>query len=444
MNRQAKALGANLFGWAAPCLPLAGVGLPLAVYLPHYYASVLGLDLGVVGGVFLAVRCIDIAVDPVIGWAMDRTHIRWGRYRTWMTLGTPVLALGVWEVFMAARPAGPMHLLGWLVVLYLGFSITTLAQLAWGAVLAPRYDARSRLYGWWQAGNIAGVLIALFIPVLATRFAGGGEASGVHAMGAAIVFALPVALGLNLWLTPEPRHPEAAPLHDLRAISDLFRRASLRKLVCCDLLLGLAPGLIGALLFFYFGAIKGFSQAQSQTLMVVYFLGGLLAAPFWSWLATRAGKARTLQLASLAFALFTACVGLIPTGAIATAHVVLFVAGLPYAAGLLLTRAMMADVADEVRLDTGEDRTGLLFSLLSLTTKLGFALSVGSLVVLQSVGFQAGGGNGQAALFALQFMFLGAPVLLLAAAALVMRAYPLTAQRHAAIRTALDARDGAA
>ena len=54
----------------------------------------------------------------------------------------------------------------------------------------------------------------------------------------------------------------------------------------------------------------------------------------------------------------------------------MFIAGLPYAAGLFLLRAMMADAGDEVRLETGVDRTGLMFSILSATTKIGHVVGI--------------------------------------------------------------------
>ena len=435
-----------LLAWSLPCLPYAAIGLPLAVYLPHYYSTVIGVDLGVVGAVFLLVRCIDIFFDPVVGWAMDRTVNRWGRYRTWITLGTPALAAATWMIFMAAPGSGPDYLFGWLLLLYLGFSITTLAQLAWGAVLAPAYNGRSRLYAWWQAFNIVGVLIALFIPVVVNLLKLGDYEAGVKAMGAFVVIALPVTLAINLLAVPEPRNVTPRPHGGLKAWIGLFRRRSVRKILFCDLLLGLAPGLTGALLFFYFRSVKGFGQEQSQQFMAFYFAAGLLGAPAWSWLATRIGKDRALQIASVTFAALYAAVGFVPAGDFGAAAIALFAAGLPYAAGLLLTRAMMADVADEVRLETGEDRMGLLFSFLSLTTKLGYAVSIGSLVILKWSGFDEalGSANPPLALATLQVLFLAVPVLLLVASAWTLVRYPLTAARHAEIRAALAGREEAA
>ena len=104
---------------------------------------------------------------------------------------------------------------------------------------------------------------------------------------------------------------------------------------------------------------------------------------------------------------------------------------------------MMADAGDEVRLETGVERTGLMFSILSATTKLGHVFALIPYAVLGWVGFEAvapEGGNSPTALLALQIMFVVAPAVLIALAALALRNYPLTPARHDDIRRALDAR----
>jgi Na+/melibiose symporter-like transporter len=431
----------TLLAWAGPCLPYAAIGLPLAVYLPNYYSQILGLGLSAAGAAFVGVRFIDIFFDPIVGGLMDRTRNRWGPYRTWITLGTPILGVAIYMIFMAARGVTFLHLFDWLLVLYLGFSITTLAQLAWGAVLAPDYDQRSRLYGWWQAANIIGVLIALFIPIIAMKVFGGTPAQGVQAMGWFIIAALPVTLLINLLAVPEPRNASAAPHGGVFAYFALFKRKAVRKVLTCDLLLGLAPGITGALLFNFFEVVKGFDRGQSQMLIVPYFVAGLIAAPFWSWLAMRIGKHRALVAASLIFAVLYCAVGFVPGGDFVRTAISMFVAGLPYAAGLLLTRAMMADIADEVRLETGVDRRALLFSLLSLTTKLGYAISIGCFNVLALAGFsdKPGAHNAPNAILALEVLFIAVPTILLGSAAVVLRGYPLGPRRHAEIRAALEA-----
>ena len=224
----------------------------------------------------------------------------------------------------------------------------------------------------------------------------------------------------------------------------LFRKPVVRKLLFADLLLGIAPGITGSLLFFFFGQIKGYDHAQAGPLMVLYFIGGLCGAPFWAWLATRVGKNRGLAIAGIVSAVLYFGATLAPGHNFVLTAIVMFIAGLPYAAGLFLTRAMMADAGDEERFETGIDRTGLMLSILSATTKIGHVIALVPYLILQLVGFRASPGpegNSEMSLIALQVLFILVPALLMAASAWVLKGYPLTAQRHDEIRKALDARD---
>jgi Na+/melibiose symporter-like transporter len=432
----------TLAAFSGPCLPYAALGLPLAVTLLYYYDKYIGLSTVAVGAAFSTVRLIDIFFDPIVGWGMDRTRNRWGPYRTWITLGTPFLMVATWLIFMVEPGATYGYLFGSLLILYAGFSICTLAQLAWASVLSPDYDQRSRIYGWWQSFNILGVLIALLIPSVVMKGGFGDFADGVKAMGWFILISLPVTLLINLLFVPEPRPQAAAPHGGLKAYVELFKRPAVRKLLIADILLGVAPGITGALLFYYFEVIKGFSEAECQLFMLCYFVAGLVGTPFWSWLATKVGKHRALQIASVSYAVLYLGIGLLPAGNFALTAAGLFAAGLPYAAGLLLCRAMMADIGDEVRLETGVDRMGLLFSFLSLSTKLGFAISAVALFILGAVDFEIERGvrNSPESLLTLQLLFLGAPFVILVISAWVLNRYPLSQQRHAEIRAALEAK----
>ncbi len=203
---------AILAACSGPCLPVAAFGVALSVTLPEFYATHVGIEMGMVAAVFMAVRLIDILFDPFIGWGMDKTRTRLGRYRPWMAVATPILMLAALMMFVTVQPgAGPVYLFAWLLVLYLGFSMGTLGQLGWAAVLAPQYDQRSRVYGWWQVFNIIGVILILILPTIVVKTGIGDYADGVRIMGWAIIIALPLTIGLAMVAVPEPVNAGAAP-----------------------------------------------------------------------------------------------------------------------------------------------------------------------------------------------------------------------------------------
>ena len=433
----------TLAAFAAPCLPLAALGLPLVVYLPEYYVNTLGLSLSAVGAAFLVVKLVDIFFDPLLGGIMDRTRTRLGRFRPWLIAGTPVIVLASYFLFMAKPGVGPIYLWFWLVFAYGGYSMVVLSQTAWGAVLSSDYQQRSRVYGWWQAGNVVGMILVLCLPPVVTGVFKGDHLASIQAMGWFIVLLAPLATLLAVTVVGEPKAPEAIHKAGLFEYVALLKRPSVRLLLTADLLMGLAPGIAGSLFLFFFERIKHFDKTQAGVLLLVYFLAALAGAPIWPMLAKRLGKHRAMSIAAVVYAIVQFAAILTPAGNSLIGTITLILAGLPYSAAPSLVRSMMADIGDEERLESGADRTGLLYAIVSGAMKLGYALAVGVFILLGAMGFdpKAPTAAGDAALVGL-YAFLPAGLGLLVS--VIMLRYPLDATRVAEIQRQLAARDAAA
>ena len=437
-----------LAAFAAPCVPLAALGLPLVVYLPEYYANELGLGLAAVGAIFTWVRLIDVGVDPLLGALMDSTRTRFGRFKTWLALGTLPLFVSGWFLFFAKPGVSSTYLLVWLAVAYLAFSICVLAQTAWGAQLSEDYNQRSRIYGWWQFANVTGVLTALVLaalPLLMHVAPTAARSFSVQSMGWLIMIATPATFGIGLMLAPEPPAPLARNTSNWSDYIGLFANAAVRRIVAVDLMFNLGLGVVAALFFFYFERVKHVSAGNTGLLLLVYFTSGLIFSPLWTALARGFEKHRAVALGAALTGLSQLALLMLPSsGALGPSILAVVFAGIPYSAASLLLRAMMADVSDDVRLTGGVDRTGLLYAILASTAKLGSALAVGlTFPILARAGFhaQANGADSSAALNVLTFLFIGLPAVLCMIAALILLSYRLGRQRHAAILAELALRD---
>ena len=444
MTAASRQSNASLAAFAGPCLPLAGVGLPLVVHLPTFYARDLGLPLSSVGLAFLLVRLADIGLDPVLGALMDRTRGRLGRFRPWLIGSAPVLIGAAFMLFMARPGVSAGYLWLGLVIAYAGFSMGSLSQQAWASALSPDYDERSRIYGWWQTGNVLGILLVLLMPPVVEIVFKGSRAQGIQAMGWFIILTLPLTIALACWRVGEPKLAVAPPRAGLGDYLALLKNPSIGRLMLTDLLMGWAPGITGALFLFYFEQVKGVAEAQTNILLLVYFVTAMLGAPAWSWLATKVGKHKALACNSVFIVLSLLLVLATPLHDWRIGLPIMALAGLPYSGASLLLRAMLADVGDELRLQTGIDRTGLLYAVLTGTTKIGSALALVTFVLLEQMGFDAQSTHNSAhALAGLQALFVGAPALLSLISAAVILGYKLDATRHAQIRAALAADGGA-
>jgi glycoside/pentoside/hexuronide:cation symporter, GPH family len=430
----------TLFAFAAPSLPVGAIGLPLIVYLPPYYAGTLGMDLAIVGLIFFLVRALDLPLDPLLGHLMDGTKSRFGRYRPWLVSGGFVMAAGTWLTFMAAPGISAARAFAQLALLYFGFSLMVVALLGWGATLSDDYHQRSRVFGWFQATTILSMILILTVAPLAVRMSGGEASAGIHAMGWFIILLAPTTALYAAARLPE--RPRAAERQRARAkdFAVLARNPLVLRLLLLDVLASLAPGITGAMFIFYFEHRLGFPAGAASLLLLVYFVAGLAAAPLWISLARRVGKHKAMAAACLVYCVTHGALGLLPAAGFWIAMPAMVIAGLPYAAAPFLLRAMLADVADADRLETGLERNGLLQAVLTTTQKISYATPVVLLYPLLAViGFdpRPGADNPFGAILGMSLLFVGPPVLLMGGAAWIVWRWRLGPAELAAVQAAL-------
>ena len=339
-----------------------------------------------------------------------------------------------------------MYLVLWLLVAYAGLSMVTLGLASWGAVLATGYNDRSRVYGWVQGMSIAGSGAILLLPPMFTH---GrvvlGKAGSMSTIGWILIVALPLALFVCTVFTPEKRAPRVATQRfSLRQSLAAVSRPAMWRVVIADLMLTLGPGTTAPLYVYFFHDAKGFGLTQINTLLVFAIAAGVLGAPVWGRLARRFNKHRTVQIACLSFAICQTLLLLCPRGEFAFTAAAMFSVGFCFSGFVPLVRAMVADITDEVRLEQGQDLTGLLFSMTTTVEKIGNTIAV--LVVfpiLALVGYNGKEGaiNTAHATFGLEMCYLFAPIILVFVGAAVLFGYQLDMPRHAAVRAALDERD---
>ena len=437
-----------LGAFASAALPVGALQLPLAVYLPNYYASHIGLSLAAVGFAFTFVQLVAIAFDPTLGIGMEWTRTKMGRFRPWLLASVPVLILGTVMVFLAKPGVGTTYLTGWLLFFFLGYSMSLLATTAWGALLVPDYNERSRLYAWLQFSGLAGAVLLLSLPPLLTNVFHADQETVIHAMGWFLIVTVPLTAFLAIAFVREPRHT-AAPKRESFSWRDyhaLIVQPSMARILIANFFLTLGPAMTGALYFFFFCDARGYTPGQANILLFIYLAAGLGGAPFFAAVANRIGKHRALALAAALNVVTQAGLLMLPKASMGLMVPAMFIVGFIANCYQLILNAMVADVCDEVRLEAGKDRTALLYSLMTCTLKIGSAVPVGiTFPILAAIGFNAAEGavNTPEALRGLELCFVSVPVLVIVLGGLAMWGYRLDKSRHAEIRVKLDASDAA-
>lgn len=435
---------ATLLAFSLANLPVAALSVAVLVYLPPYFAGHLKAPMAMVGGIWMAIRLIDIPVDVTLALAMDRMRGRIGRYRPWLVAGAPVVMLGLYQLYMAPVGFSAGYLLVWLLVLYFGWSMMSLAQAAWGATLAPDYHDRSRLFGILAAAGVVGTLAVLLIPIVG-RGMGWSDAGSVQSMGWAMIVALPITAAIAAVRTPErvarATPPRRFPLRDYAAI---LRKPDLLRLLAAQVGLTLGPGWMSALYLFFAADAKGFSVSSASILLALYVAAGFPGALGVAALARRIGKHRALIVTTTGFSLGLFWILLVPRGNLLAAAAPMMWAGATSAGFGLMILAMLADVGDELRLEQGKERMSLLYALNGLAQKIATAFSIGlTFPLLGRLGYKAveGAVNTPAAIHNLVIAFIVGPIVFVMLAGACVIGWSLDATRHGEVRRALEARE---
>ncbi|MFZ2031455.1 MAG: MFS transporter [Vitreimonas sp.] len=430
--------------FAAPAAPLTAMTLPSTIFLPPHFATHLGIPLSIVSAIFIGVRMLDIIIDPSIGNFQDRTHVPLGRRRFWMLAGLPFMMASIWCVYIGLWPGVAIPTAAAAVVfMFISYAVMAIAHLAWSGELVPTYHGRTHVLGAVQVASMIGSSLMLIIAgYVALRYR--SDLLAVYAMGWTIIALLPVTVLACVALVREAPRPPQPHLTLWQTLKTLASNKLAQRVLLPDLLLGFAQGIAGGLFIFYFEFVLGF-QHQTQTLLAIYFLSGLAGVPIWWFIARKLGKHRTLQLVLIYGVLTTALLSQLPRDSFAIAAPFMFLAGLPFGGGTLLTRSLMADVVDEDEVRTGARRSGIYFGILLTTSKVGVALGPLTYIALDLAGFHATKTtpNTPQALEVLTILFVGGPMLLYLLAAISLRKYPLDETRQAELASQIATRHAA-
>ncbi|HME70908.1 MAG TPA: MFS transporter, partial [Myxococcota bacterium] len=418
--------------------------LPLALFIPSFYSDELGLPLAAVGFAIAASRALDVLIDPVVGVLSDRVRTRFGRRKPWILLGAPLLLFAVWRLFVPGErgTVSITYLLLWTGALFVGFTLVDLPYKAWGAELSDAYDERSRVAAVREGFGFAGQIGLLLLLLILGRRGIRATDAQLHAIAVAIVWLTPLLLAVTLAgvREPPPRLSAERALGTWEGLALVARNPAFMRM-------------IGSVLFFVSGVVI---QGTLHRLVLTHVIGApdlfppmiffenvatLLCVPLWLRVSDRVGKHRAVALAALWLAAFSLPLPFLGAGTGGWLVALIVIRGSSFASILFLANSMAADVVDADLVASGQQRTGLFFAVWGMMIKLAVALGV----VMGTVGPAAFGFEPSAASqsagarLALRAVYGWVPAALMAVGATFLWNFPITRQRQAALRAAIEA-----
>ncbi len=413
--------------------------------------------IGFVTTVILALRIIELFVDPFIGNIIDRTKTRWGRFNPWVLLGTVVSSVAFAILFTdmgGLTVSQPTLYLVLFAIIYFVMDIFYSAKdvAVWSMIPALSFDSDERgiMATFAQIGAVFGAqLIAVLVMPIVLFFSangnnGAGDATGWFAFaciggGIAIVSSIILALGT---------HEQSSALRENKqdtSFKNVFRvlmhNDQLLWVALAYIIFGLGQNLVNNFNLYYFVYIVGDGTKYSY-LGVIDVIIGLAAVALFPAL-TKKFKRRKLFFASLAIMGISLVLYAVAGNNVMLA---LLAAGLFYLPQPLVFLVVLMTITDSVeygQLKLGHRDEAVCLCIRPLCDKLFGALASG--VIGMTAIWTGMTGTATAAditatgVFDFKLVMFALPIVLLIISGLVYRAkVTLTEEEHARIVEKLE------
>lgn len=423
-------------------------------FLLEFLVNVAGLRPGPAGTIFLITKIWDAVNDPIMGWLTDRTVSRWGRRRPWLLFGAVPFGIAFWLHWIV--PPLDTNGLFWyyMVVALLLDTALTVVGVPYTALtpeLTADYDERTSLNTYRFGFSIlGGVLAAFFHNLIVAAFAPN------RALGAAVsvgIWAALGALGL-LWTFLGTRgyaeQPAAQTSDDVGFFDGLRQAFANRAFMLVTLTyLGawLTIQLVQGNLFIFARDWLGMPDADFGFVLLALQFTAFAAMLIWARISERIGKRKVYLIGATIFAITLIGLSLLPRGATTGLYILAIFGGIGVAVGYLVPWSMLPDVIDQDELEHGRRREGLFYAFFVFLQKIGLSLGLfASGWLLDLAGYlrvtpgEAVPAQPESVLLVLRVLVgpAGAVILLLSLWAVYR--YPITREKHAEIRAALEAR----
>lgn len=406
-----------------------------SLYLLYFYTDVLQIPPATAGAIYMLALVWDAALDPLVGLLADRTRSRSGRYRPYLLIGAPLLAVSFVAMFLLSTWATSWSM-SLTVLLHFAFrglyAVVAVPYASLSARITTDSNERGDIAAFRMIGaTAAAVVVAMATLPIAAHFGHGREGWG----GVAVLYgALATAMlllcafgvtGLDAATADEPSGP---------TLREKLRTTALNG----PLLIVLAGVAVSSMtqtifqknLVYYFKYVVGDARLVGWA-FGLYAIVVAICVPLWTFAARRYGK-REVWIAGivptvLGLLLWKAADG---HGLLAL-HAALAVMSIGTAAYVVSFWSMLPDTVEYGQWKTGIRSESFAFGLVMLGQKAALGLAAGALgMLLAQAGYTGSGAQSAQTLEAIKNMMFWIPL----GGALVTGAlvffYPISPRAH--------------
>lgn len=360
----------------------------ISYFLMIYFTDIVGMTPLFVGNLFLVARIWDAFNDPMMGFVVDNTRSKWGKFRPWILLGAVLNSIVM--IFMFRNPAGMtgFSMYAYFSVMYILWGMTyTVIDIPYWSMLPSLSSTKEerdsmsvipRIFA-----SLAWLIMGAFAIKMVSMLGNGDDAKGYSllAIGIAVVFVVTSVITVvfvkdrSCFEKTSDKKAERTTIKD--AIHVIMANDQLKVFIGVVLCYNLVVQLAGGVAIYYFTYVTNNKDLYPIFTTAAQFaeIGALFLFPM---LSKRLSKKQVFAIAS--FSPAVGLVGLVVSGFFAPQNVVIIaVCGVLYklGSGLTLgaTTVMLADVIDYGQVTLGSRNESIIASFQTLLVKTASAVS---------------------------------------------------------------------
>lgn len=393
----------NLVAYGAGDMYGGGSFVVISLLFLFFLTDVAGLRPALAAAVVSVGRIFDAVTDPLMGYISDTTRSRFGRRRVYFLVGIVPVAVTFAALWYPAAFTTQLGLFAYYAGAYVLFSaVYTLVMVPYSALPAEMttdFRVRGRLSGARLIGGQASTLAAAVIPNLLIDLGGGGSGDGYFAMGVifGVIYALPwVLVFAGTWELPsEGSSPSGSVRAYMRRVGNMFRSRTFRAHMLVYIFCYSAIDLLITVFTFFVTYSVGRPDAYFLALGAL-LVSQLVFIPIHTWIGNRIGKAASVRIGLVAWAVGVTLVGLLVSAETPTALIMLLAAlvGTGTSAAVLVPWSMLPTTTDVGELMSGSRQPGAHAGAMTFFRKGTNGLIVAPLIglVLELAGLEGGSG----------------------------------------------------
>lgn len=368
----------DLFRYGSLALPLAFSGMPLYIHAPDYYATQYGISLGTLGAILLFVRLIDAIQDPLLGILSDSYP---SSRKLFFIFGLILLGASFYSLF---HP-DPQFVLWWFILSIISatsaYSILTINLNALGSNWSKDIYQKTRITSFREAFALIGLLIVIITPSILDKFI--NKIDSFHYLSFLLI-GLIILSSLFFFSWVNKHHELEIPKNKglIKSISKSHK--SFYSIYGISMMASAIPAV---LVLFY---IRDYLKLEENTgvFLLLYFLSGVIAMPFWQYLSLKKGKIPAWLLSMILAILAFIWTYFLKEGQIWQYSLICMGSGIALGAELSLPPSILSDLLDE---NKSQGNSSGHFAILTFLGKIVLALASGvTFFILSKGGYQPG------------------------------------------------------